>query len=128
DLPKLERGGTIIVNEDAFEERNLAKAGYAANPLEDGSLDGYTVIRVPMTTLTKEACKDLDVKPRDAERSKNFFALGLVSWMFSRPTEPTLDWIKKRFAGRDTVIASNTAAFQAGHAYGETAELADAHV
>lgn len=128
DLPKLERGGMIIVNEDAFEERNLTKAGYAANPLEDGSLDGYRVIRVPMTTLTKEACKDLDVKPRDAERSKNFFALGLVSWLFSRPTEPTLDWIKKRFAGRDTVIASNTAAFQAGHAYGETAELADVHV
>jgi 2-oxoglutarate ferredoxin oxidoreductase subunit alpha len=128
DLAKLERGGTIIVNEDAFEERNLTKAGYAGNPLDDDTLAAYTVVRVPMTSLTKEACKALDVKPRDAERSKNFFALGLVSWMFSRPVEPTLDWINQRFKGRDTVIAANTTAFQAGHAYGETAELADSHV
>ncbi len=123
DLNRLAGGGTVIVNEDAFEERNLDKAGYVDNPLEDGSLDGYTVIKIPMTKLTKEVCADLDVKPRDAERSKNFFALGLVSWMYTRPTEPTLDWIQQKFKGRDKVIAANTAAFKAGHAYGETAEL-----
>ncbi|MGI9607750.1 MAG: 2-oxoacid:acceptor oxidoreductase subunit alpha [Acidimicrobiales bacterium] len=123
DLARLSSGGTLIVNEDAFEERNLEKAGYVDNPLDDGSLDGYTLIRVPMTRLTREVCEPLGVKPRDAERSKNFFALGLVSWMYTRPTEPTLEWIESKFAGRDAVIAANTAAFNAGHAYGETAEL-----
>ena len=123
DLGKLVDGGTVIVNADAFEERNLTKAGYEANPLDDGTLDGYTVITAPMTELTKEVCKDLGVKPRDAERSKNFFALGLVSWLYSRPTEPTSAWIREKFAGRDLVIAANEAAFRAGHAFGETAEL-----
>jgi 2-oxoglutarate ferredoxin oxidoreductase subunit alpha len=123
DLPKLESGGTVIVNTDAFEERNLTKAGYDANPIEDGSLDGYTVITAPMTELTKEVCKDLGVKPRDAERSKNFFALGLVSWLYTRPTEPTFLWIREKFAGKELVIAANEAAFRAGHAFGETAEL-----
>ncbi|MBT8242031.1 MAG: 2-oxoacid:acceptor oxidoreductase family protein, partial [Acidimicrobiia bacterium] len=123
DLDRLTPGGTLIVNEDAFEERNLAKAGFVDNPLEDGSLDGYSLINVPMTRLTREVCEPLGVKPRDAERSKNFFALGLVSWMYTRPLEPTLDWIAQKFAGREAVIAANTAAFQAGHAYGETAEL-----
>ena len=87
DLGRLEPGGTLIVNEDAFDERNLAKAGYTTtrNPLDDGSLASYRVIQVPMTSLTKEAAAPLGVKPRDAERSKNFFALGLVSWMYTRP-------------------------------------------
>ena len=123
DLSRLAPGGTLIVNEDAFEERNLEKAGYVDNPLEDGSLDGYALITVPMTKLTREVCADLGVKPRDAERSKNFFALGLVSWMYTRPLEPTLEWIESKFKGRDMVIAANNAAFKAGHAYGETAEL-----
>lgn len=123
DLSRLAPGGTLIVNEDAFEERNLEKAGYVDNPLEDGSLDGYGLITVPMTKLTREVCAELGVKPRDAERSKNFFALGLVSWMYTRPLEPTLEWIDSKFKGRDMVIAANTAAFKAGHAYGETAEL-----
>ena len=123
DLNRLAQGGTIIANEDAFEDRNLAKAGYSDNPLEDGSLDGYTLIKVQMSKITREVCEPLGVKARDAERSKNFFALGLVSWMYTRPTEPTLDWIGTKFAGRDQVIAANTAAFKAGHAYGETAEL-----
>ncbi|MEM8706174.1 MAG: 2-oxoacid:acceptor oxidoreductase subunit alpha [Actinomycetota bacterium] len=123
DIGKLESGGTVIINSDAFEERNLAKAGYDANPLEDGSLDGYTVITAPMTSLTKEACRDLGVKPRDAERSKNFFALGLVSWLYSRPEEPTMLWIRDKFKGRDLVIAANEAAYRAGNAFGETAEL-----
>ncbi len=125
DLHRLDRGGSVILNIDAFTERNLAKAGYTADPREDGTLDGYKVYEVPMTELTKTAVEDLGVKPRDAERSKNFFALGLVSWMYTRPTEPTLDWIEKKFAGKDQVVAANTAAFKAGHAFGETAELFD---
>ncbi len=123
DLDRLVPGGTLIVNEDSFDDRNLEKAGFVDNPLDDGSLDGYAVIQVPMTRLTREVCEPLGVKPRDAERSKNFFALGLVSWMYTRPTDPTLEWINEKFAGRDAVIAANTAAFRAGHAYGETAEL-----
>ncbi len=124
DLGKLEPGGTIIVNSDAFEERNLAKAGYESNPLEDDSLAGYTLISAPMTSLTKDACAELGVKPRDADRSKNFFALGLVSWLYARPEEPTMIWIREKFRGKDLVIAANEAAYRAGNAFGETAELA----
>ncbi|MFV0306443.1 MAG: 2-oxoacid:acceptor oxidoreductase subunit alpha [Desertimonas sp.] len=128
DLSRLEPGGTLIVNEDAFDERNLDKAGYRTaggetrNPLDDGSLDGYRVIKVPMTSLTKEATAPLGVKPRDAERSKNFFALGLVSWMYTRPTEPTLQWVDERFAKTEMVAAANKAAFLAGYHFGETTE------
>ena len=125
ELHRIEIGGTLIINEDAFDERNLGKCGYEANPLEDGSLDNYKVITVPMTSITKEVCKDLGVKPRDADRSKNFFALGLVSWLYNRPTDTTTDWINAKFHGRELVIAANTAAFKAGHAFGETAELFD---
>ena len=91
ELPRLETGGTVIVNEDSFEDRNLTKAGYSDNPLTDGSLDAYTVFEVPMTSLTLGAVEPLGVKPRDAERSKNFFALGLVSWMYTRPVEQTIE-------------------------------------
>lgn len=129
DLDRLASGGTVIINRDTFEERNLAKAGYDYNPLEKGDdLKGFRVISVPMTSLTKEACKELGVKPRDADRSKNFFALGLVSWMYSRPVKPTMDWIDAKFGGRDLVVAANKAAFGAGHIYGETAELGDQRV
>jgi 2-oxoglutarate/2-oxoacid ferredoxin oxidoreductase subunit alpha len=125
ELHRLEPGGALIVNTDTFDERNLAKAGYSANPLTDGTLDGYRVYEVPMTQLTKDAVTPLGVKPRDADRSKNFFALGLVSWMYTRPTEETLDWIQRRFASKPLVRDSNLAAFKAGHAFGETAELFD---
>ena len=125
DLHRLERGGSVIVNTDAFSDRNVTKAGYETDPLHDGTLDGYKVYEVPMTDLTKKAVEHLGVKPRDAERSKNFFALGLVSWMYTRPAEPTLEWIRTKFAGNPTVVAANTAAFKAGHAFGETAELFD---
>ena len=129
DLHRLAPGGTVIINRDTFEERNLGKAGYKYNPLEEGDdLKGCRVISVPMTSLTKEACKELGVKPRDADRSKNFFALGLVSWMYSRPVEPTMDWIDAKFGGRDLIVAANKAAFSAGHIYGETAELGDQRV
>ena len=123
DLHTLVPGGTLIVNKDTFEERNLTKAGYDHNPLDAEDLAGYRLIQVPMTWLTKEACAECGVKPRDADRSKNFFALGLLSWMYSRPVEPTMDWIESKFAGKDLIISANRAAFNAGHAYGETAEL-----
>ena len=123
DLQRLEQGGTLIVNTDAFDERNLEKAEYASNPLDDGTVTGYRVLRVPMTTLTKDACEPPGVKPRDAERSKNFFALGLVSFMYSRPTEPTLEWISEKFAKNEQVVAANTAAFKAGFNFGETTEM-----
>ncbi len=125
DLHRLEKGGSVIVNTDAFTERNIAKAGYDTDPLHDGTLDGYKVYEIPMTDLTKKAVEHLGVKPRDAERSKNFFALGLVSWMYTRPVEPTLEWITQKFAKSPVVVDANTAAFKAGHAFGETAELFD---
>ena len=125
DLHRLEPGGSVIVNTDAFTERNITKAGYDADPLRDGTLDAYKVYEVPMTDLTKKAVEHLGVKPRDAERSKNFFALGLLSWMYTRPAAPTLEWIKTKFAKNEQVVEANTAAFKAGHAFGETAELFD---
>src|SRR5690606_40579544 len=105
---RLASGATIILNADAFDDRSLAKAGYAADPRGDGSLDGYTVYEVPMTSLTKGAVTPLGVKPRDAERSKNFFALGLVSWMYTRPVDATLEWIQKRFMSKPAVVEANT--------------------
>ncbi len=125
ELGELEPGGTLIVNADTFDERNLAKAGYDVNPLTDGSLKGYSLYEVPMSSLTKEACAPLGVKPRDADRSKNFFALGLISWMYTRPDQPTIDWITEKFKNRTQVRDANLAAFRAGHAFGETAELFD---
>jgi len=123
NLGSVAAGGTIIVNVDAFDERALEKAGYGENPLTDGSLNGFTVYEVPMTSLTMEVGKEAGVKPRDAERSKNFFALGLVSWLYSRPVEPTLEWIAKRFSANSLVLDANTRAFKAGHAFGETTEI-----
>ena len=122
DLPP---GASIIANVDAFEARNLEKAGYAANPLEDGSLDAFSVYPVPMTSMTLEAAKEVGAKPRDAERSKNFFALGLISWMYTRPIDPTLEWITHKFAKNEIVRDANLAAFKAGYHFGETAELFD---
>ena len=125
ELSKLEVGGTLIVNVDTFDERSLTKVGYTSNPLEDGTLKGFTVYEVPMTSITKQACEPLGIKPRDADRSKNFFALGLISWMYTRPEQPTIDWINAKFAAKPQVRDANLAAFRAGHAFGETAELFD---
>jgi len=119
----VEPGATIIVNIDAFDERSLKKAGYETNPVHDGSLRAFTVFEVPMTSLTTEVCKEAGVKPRDAERSKNFFALGLVSWLYTRPVEATVEWIAQRFASRPQVADANTRAYRAGYHFGETAEL-----
>ncbi len=117
-------GATLIVNADSFDDRSLGKAGYASNPLTDGTLNGFTVYEVPMTSLTLEACKETGAKPREAERSKNFFALGLISWMYTRPTEGILAWIDTRFGKKAPIVAkANTLAFKAGYNFGETAEL-----
>ena len=126
NMALLEKGATIILNIDAFDERSFAKAGYSANPLEDGSLGQFRVYEVPMTTITTEVGKEAGVKPRDAERSKNFFALGLVSWLYSRPVENTVAWIEAKFAKNDLVKEANLRAFRAGYDFGETAELFDA--
>jgi 2-oxoglutarate/2-oxoacid ferredoxin oxidoreductase subunit alpha len=122
NLKDLRQGGTLIVNTDAFDERNLTKAGYEADPLEDGTLDGYRTIKVPMDALTKEAVKDSGVSGRSVLRSKNFFALGLLAWLFHRPVEPTIEWAEKKFAKVPEVAAANVAAFQAGYNFGVTTE------
>ncbi len=122
NLKDLRQGGTLIVNTDAFDERNLAKAGYESDPLEDGTLDGYRVIKVPMDELTKEAVKDTGVSGRNVLRSKNLFALGLMAWLFHRPTEPTVQWITEKFSRKEEVAAANIAAFQAGYTFGVATE------
>ncbi len=122
NLGDLRDGGTLIVNTEAFDERNLAKAGFEANPLEDGTLTGYRVIEVPMESLTKEAVKDTGVTGREVLRSKNFFALGLLAWLFHRPTEPTIEWAEAKFKAKPEVAAANVAAFKAGYNFGITTE------
>jgi len=120
DLPK---GGTLIVDTDQFKERNLQKAGYAANPLEDGSLEDYHVHQVGLTSMTVEGLKGIEgITSREAERSKNFFALGLMSWLYNRPTEGTLGFIEQKFGKRPEIAQANATAFKAGYAYGETSE------
>ncbi len=123
---ELPRGATIIVNEDAFTKRNLEKAGYAANPLEDGSLSEFRVHRIPMTTLTTRAVEGVeDASSRDAGRAKNLFALGLLSWLYGRPTDVTHRWMEGKFGNKPAVLAANLAAFNAGWSFGETTELLD---
>ncbi len=119
DLP---RGAEIILNTDEFTKRAMQKVGYAASPLEDGSLDGYSVHPVPLTTLTVEALKEFDLSRKEAERSKNMFALGLLSWMYHRPTEGTEKFLKSKFAKKPAIAAANIAAFRAGWNFGETTE------
>jgi 2-oxoglutarate ferredoxin oxidoreductase subunit alpha len=122
NLGDLVKGGTLIVNRDAFTERNLDKAGYAANPLDDGSLGEFQVHDVGLTSMTLEALKEIDVTKREAERAKNMFALGLMSWLFHRPTEGTLAFLEKKFAKAPNIRDANVKAFQAGYAFGETTE------
>jgi 2-oxoglutarate ferredoxin oxidoreductase subunit alpha len=120
DLPK---GATIIVNTDAFGDRTLLKAGYAENPLGDGSLDDYHVHDVALSSMTVGALKGVEgITPREAERSKNFFALGLMSWLYHRPVDGTLAFIEQKFAKRPEIVEANTKAFRAGWNYGETSE------
>ena len=123
-LADLKPGGILIVNTAAFEERNLTKAGYAKNPLEDADLASkYRLHQVDITGLTKAALEDLPLNAKEKDRCKNFFALGLVSWIYTRPLDPTLDAIKKRFAKNPTFVEANIRVLKAGHAFGETAEI-----
>ncbi|GAA2503740.1 2-oxoacid:acceptor oxidoreductase subunit alpha [Streptomyces gobitricini] len=119
DVP---RGSEIIVNTDEFAKRAMAKVGYETSPLEDGSLDGYRVHPVPLTTLTIEALKDFGLPRKEAERSKNMFALGLLSWMYHRPTEGTERFLRQKFARKPEIAEANVAAFRAGWNFGETTE------
>ncbi|MFF7475517.1 2-oxoacid:acceptor oxidoreductase subunit alpha [Streptomyces sp. NPDC008092] len=119
DLP---HGAEIIVDADEFTGRAVRKVGYDGDPLEDGSLDGYRVHPVPLTTLTVEALKEFDLSRKEAERSKNMFALGLLSWMYHRPTEGTEKFLTTKFARKPVVAAANIAAFRAGWNFGETTE------
>jgi 2-oxoglutarate/2-oxoacid ferredoxin oxidoreductase subunit alpha len=123
NVKDLEKGGTLIVNEDAFIDRNLEKAGFASNPLDDGTLDGYQIYRVPMTSITLRATDGIDITKKEAERAKNFFALGLVSWMYGRPTDVTTKWIESKFRSKPAILEANMAAFKAGYNFGETTEL-----
>ncbi|MGH8928031.1 MAG: 2-oxoacid:acceptor oxidoreductase subunit alpha [Acidimicrobiia bacterium] len=124
NMKDLRAGGTLIVNTEAFDERNLAKAGYKDNPLESELVASYRVIDVPMDSLTKEAVKHSGVTGRDVLRSKNFFALGLLAWLFTRPMEPTIEWVQQKFANKPEVAAANIAAFRAGWNFGFTTEAA----
>jgi 2-oxoglutarate/2-oxoacid ferredoxin oxidoreductase subunit alpha len=120
DLPP---SGTLVLDADAFTERNLQKAGYATNPLEDGSLDKYEVHAVPLTSMTIEALKEIEgITKREAERAKNMFALGLMSWLYGRPTEGTIAFLESKFAKRPEIAAANVKAFNTGYAFGETTE------
>ncbi|WP_430780703.1 2-oxoacid:acceptor oxidoreductase subunit alpha [Actinoplanes sp. G11-F43] len=122
NLAELPAGADIIVNTDEFTRRNLAKVGYAVSPLEDGSLAEFAVHPVALTSLTLGALSELGVAKKDGERAKNMFALGLLSWMYSRPFESTLRFLERKFAKRPDLVAANKAAFQAGWNYGETTE------
>jgi len=122
NLADLKPGALIIANRDAFDERNLAKAGYETNPLTDGSLRPYHLLTAPMEELTKKALAGTGVKGRAVLRSKNFFALGLMSWMYSRPLEPVETWVTKKFGADSPVAAANLAALHAGYNYGITTE------
>ncbi len=131
NLAALQRGATIIVNEDAFTVRALQKAGYApgVNPLEDGSLESFQIKRVPMTSLVQRAVEAMEgVTSRDAQKAKNLFALGLVSWLYDRPVDVTERWIEAKFASKPAVMEANLAAFRAGCSFGETSELIDVQV
>ena len=115
-------GGLILVNTDAFDERNLGKAGYDENPIDNGSLDTYTVLKAPMEELTKDAVKDSGVKGRAALRSKNFFALGLMSWIYTRSLDPIIEWVDNKFGADTPVGSANVSALRAGYNYGITTE------
>ena len=123
NIADLEPKGNVIVNLDAFTKTNLTKAGYTDDPLEDGSLKGYAVHPVPMDKLVSKACEETGLSARAVARCRNFFALGLIYWLFDRPMEPTLKWIAEKFRARPEVAEANTRTLQAGYYFGETAEL-----
>ncbi|MCR9159837.1 MAG: 2-oxoacid:acceptor oxidoreductase subunit alpha [Nannocystaceae bacterium] len=123
NLPDVPTGGFIIVNSDAFSKSNLKKAGYEANPLEDGSLDGYRVLKIEITRLATAAVEHTEIGAKSAQRTKNVWTLGLLYWLFDRDRTPTKEWLQKKFAKKPALVDANISALDAGHAYGETAEL-----
>jgi 2-oxoglutarate ferredoxin oxidoreductase subunit alpha len=120
-------GGIVIVNEDAFAANDLKKAGYTSNPIEDGSLGKYRLIKVPINKLTTAAAKDSGLGAKDIDRCKNMFALGLCYWLYGRPLEPTLDYITSKFGKKPPVMMANTSVLKAGYHFGETTELFAEH-
>ena len=123
NLSALKAGHTIIVDTDSFSKKNLQKAEYETNPLEDGSLDNYRVVEVAMTSLTKESLKDLGLDNKSIVRSKNMFALGMVYWMYGRDMNHTLDFFKKKFKFKPIIAEGNSKVIKAGYYYAETLEL-----
>ncbi|HUY51550.1 MAG TPA: 2-oxoacid:acceptor oxidoreductase subunit alpha [Streptosporangiaceae bacterium] len=122
NLADVPRGADIIANTDEFTKRNLSRVGYTASPLDDGSLSGYNVHAVPVTSMTVKALEEFDISRKEAERAKNMFALGLLSWLYNRPPESTLKFLESKFAAKPEIMKANVAAFQAGWNYGETTE------
>jgi 2-oxoglutarate/2-oxoacid ferredoxin oxidoreductase subunit alpha len=123
NVADLKRGGMLIVNTGAFVKANLKKAGYASNPLEDGSLSAYRLIDLDISAMTIAAVEQYGLGTKDALRSKNLWTLGLVLWLFGREYQPTVEWLRSKFAKKPDIAEANIAALKAGHAYGETAEL-----
>jgi 2-oxoglutarate ferredoxin oxidoreductase subunit alpha len=124
----LRQGGTLILNEDAFDRSNLSKAGYETNPLEDNSsLSGYRVHKVPMTRLTRDAVEGLGLSQREADRCRNFFALGLVYWLYERDSKPTIDWVKEKFGKNPAIAEANIRALRGGYNYGFSTESFTVH-
>src|SRR5688572_715511 len=120
DLPP---GGALIVNSDAFVPANLRKAGYEANPLQDGSLKQYNVFEIPISTLNERSLEGLDMTSKQVDLTKNFFALGVMFWLYERSMDPTLRWIEERFSAKPVVAEANIRALKAGYAFGETTEM-----
>ncbi|MGA9770957.1 MAG: 2-oxoacid:acceptor oxidoreductase subunit alpha [Blastocatellia bacterium] len=127
NLEDLEAGGILILNTDAFNENNLKKAGYTVNPLEDGSLDGYRVFKLPITTLNRAALRELKLPSKEIDRCKNFWALGLMYWLYDRPLDPTQRWIESKFKRNTEVMKANQTALKAGFAYADAAEIFTTH-
>lgn len=123
NLPELKKGGMIIVNSDSFEIKNLKLAHYDSNPLEDGSLDGYQVYQIPISSLTANALEGVKLSPKEVARAKNFFALGVMYWLFNRPIDNTVKWIHEKFAKKPEYVEGNEKALRAGYNYGEMTEL-----
>ena len=124
DLPP---GGALIVNSDAFTQANLNKAAYAANPLTDGSLKAYTTFEIPISTLNERSLDGLDMTSKQKDLTKNFFALGLMFWLYERSMDPTIDWIDAKFGARPVIAEANKRALKAGYAFGETTEMFHTH-
>jgi 2-oxoglutarate ferredoxin oxidoreductase subunit alpha len=123
NIADLEEGGILIVDTDAFTSQNLTKAGYKANPLKDGSLAGYRIFELPITSMTLRAVGETTLGARAAIRCKNFFALGMVFWLYERPVDYTEHWIQQKFKGNQEVARANLAALLAGYNYAETTEI-----